>query len=89
MVSRDDILAAIAAIVRQDLDLQQAVGEVSAQTPLFDGGLELDSFNVVELITRLEERFGFEFLEEDFVEEHFVSAGALAALIGRYLGNGD
>lgn len=52
---------------------------------MFKGGLGLDSFNIVTLISELEAKFRFEFREADFLEEHFRTIGTLGGLVDRYL----
>jgi acyl carrier protein len=85
MPSRDEIVARIQRITKEKLDLPPDLGNVDSETLLFKGGLELDSFNVVELISELEAQFAFEFLEADFREEHFRTVGTLGGLVDRYL----
>lgn len=63
--------------------------QFQARTPLFAGGLELNSFAVVELIGLLEQRFQFQFQESDFREESFRDLQSLAELINRYQPAGD
>jgi acyl carrier protein len=84
VTTRTDIIDAIAAITRESLDLAWE-GRLDGDTPLFEGGLELDSFNVVELIAALETRYDFEFNEDDFVEEHFRTIGTLGGLVAGYI----
>ena len=42
------------------------------ETTLFEGGLGLDSFTVVELLAKIEERFDVEFTDDDLKPESFV-----------------
>ena len=85
MPSQSEIISRIEKITREKLDLPSLVGDIGPDTPLFKGGLELDSFNIVELIAELETQLLFEFRESDFKEEHFRTIGALGGLIDRYL----
>lgn len=85
MPNRIEIIARIETITREKLDLPFDIGEVGPETLLFKGGLELDSFNIVELISELEKQLTFEFQETDFREEHFRTVGALGGLIDHYL----
>lgn len=75
-------------LIASELDVQLGEEEISADTPLFNGGLNLDSFAVVELVTLLEDHFDFEFAEEDLKPESFVDVGTLTGIIDRYLGQG-
>lgn len=59
-------------------------GGVARYTPgteLFGSLPELDSLALVELITAIEERFGFELDEDDITAEVFGTVGSLAAHI--------
>ena len=59
--------------------------ELRPDTKLFDGGLQLDSFATVELISQIEEHYDFEFSDEDFLPENFVDLSTLCALVERSL----
>lgn len=85
MTDQSEILARIQDITREKLDLPFDFGDIGPDTLLFDGGLQLDSFNVVELICQLEAQFSFQFQESDFREEHFRTIGALGNLVERYI----
>jgi acyl carrier protein len=65
--------------------------ELLPETKLFDGGLQLDSFATVELISQIEEHYDFEFSDEDFLPENFVDLSTLCALVETYVmaGGGD
>jgi acyl carrier protein len=85
MLHRNEIIAAIGEVIRSELDRGDVVQGIGPDTMLFKGGLELDSFAIVELISQLEMKFAFEFQESDFREEHFRNLGSLSDLIGRYV----
>ena len=59
---------------------------LTADTLLFGSLPELDSLALVELITVLEDRFGFEMDEDDINAEVFESVGSLAEYVGAQLG---
>jgi acyl carrier protein len=88
MASQRAVVGAIQGIIVEQLDLARAARDLGPDTLLFHGGLELDSFGIVELISALETHFSFEFEEADFQEEHFRSIGTLGALVARYLNDG-
>jgi acyl carrier protein len=74
--------AAIFQIIKEFLE--QNAGAAFAQpvelgTPLLNSSL--DSFTVLQLMMFLSERLQFELQEEDFVEEHFGTVGALVRRI--------
>jgi acyl carrier protein len=83
--SQEEIVVAIESVIREQLDVPPNGEDIGPDTSLFKGGLELDSFNIVELISELESRFSFEFEEADFQEEHFKTVGSLGRLLDRHL----
>ena len=67
------------------LDIRLAVERIEDTTPLFDGGLGLDSFAVVEFIISIEENFAFEFRKSDLVPESFRDLRTLGAVVASNL----
>ncbi len=57
--------------------------DVTPDLALFDDGLGMDSFAVVDLIMGVERDFGVQFREEDFVVENFANIRAIMALVER------
>lgn len=55
--------------------------KITLETDLFEEGLGLDSFAVVELIMGIERAFCIQFREEDFMVENFANIRAIKALI--------
>jgi acyl carrier protein len=53
-------------------------------TPLFNGGLGMDSFAAVELVSLIEAEFGIQFDIADLSAENFHDLAALARVIERY-----
>lgn len=78
-----DVAHELAGIVTRTLKLDP--GTVAEDTPFFEGGLELDSFAVVELVTALEGHFGIQITDNDFAPESFRSIQTLAGVIEKYL----
>ena len=56
---------------------------VSASTPLFDGGLELDSIDVLEISTMLQKEYGVVINVAERGREIFGTIGTLAAFLDR------
>ena len=83
--SENDLAAELIELIIDQMDININAALVNVDTPLFANGLELDSFAVVELITRMEARYGIEFQDSDFREENFESPRTLAGLLKRYL----
>jgi len=59
---------------------------VDANTPLLEGGLDLDSIALMELITTIEDQYEVAFSEEDFELENFSTLAAIASLLERCMG---
>ncbi|MEM9387483.1 MAG: phosphopantetheine-binding protein [Pseudomonadota bacterium] len=74
-------LDTLRTLIASELALPVDAQGISSSTKLFDGGLGLDSFAVVELITLIEERFAFQFAEADLRPERFEDLGTLASLV--------
>jgi len=85
VTGQNEIVGAIESIINEELNPSEITGVFGRHTLLFDGGLGLDSFGVVELISGLETRFNFEFLEADFQEQHFRTIGTLSDLVAHYI----
>lgn len=61
--------------IRPDVDFE-------TETRLIDGDI-LDSFDIISIVSEVNDRFGIEINVNDLVPENFNSAGALYALITR------
>ncbi|WP_406023655.1 phosphopantetheine-binding protein [Nocardioides sp. NBC_00850] len=78
----DRVGEAITEVIGTD----HSAGTLSADTLLFGSLPELDSLALVELITVLEDRFGFEMDEDDINAEVFESVGSLAEYVRAQVG---
>lgn len=74
----------IKRLIVDDLDFPTPF-DFDAATPLFEGGIGLDSFAAVELIALIEAHFHIELALSDIVPEHFADVNAVARLVERYL----
>ncbi len=74
----------IVGLIVEQLDCRPPA-DVDGTTPLFEGGLELDSFAAVELIVLIETHFKIELEVSDIVPAHFVDINAVGQLVERYL----
>jgi acyl carrier protein len=81
--SRADVLQAIERAL-DALEVERGEGALDDTTPLFEGGLELDSFTVVELLGRVEDQFAMAFADDDFTRDRF-TVGGLAGLVVAHL----
>ncbi len=65
------------------LDIEFDADEIDETMFLFEGGLGLDSFAVVELIVAIEQEFGIEFPEQDLTPELFQDLRTLGDVVAR------
>jgi acyl carrier protein len=54
---------------------------IADDAPLVGGGLDLDSIDVLELVTGVERRYGVRFEDPDLVKQVFTSVGSIAGHI--------
>lgn len=66
-------------------ELKVAPEGVTPETSLFEGGLELDSFAVVDLVSRIESHFSMQLSDNDFRPENFETIRTLGGVIATYL----
>lgn len=71
----------VKALVAESLQIEERHGSMDASTPLLGEMPELDSMGVVVLITKIEERFGFEIDFSDLTTEAFETLGTLTQFI--------
>jgi acyl carrier protein len=76
-----DIIDRLKRLVLTELDVRLSVEQIEESTPLFEGGMGLDSFAVVELIGLIERDFAFEFPESDLTSESFSDLRTLGGVI--------
>jgi acyl carrier protein len=75
--SLDDVKSVVVSI----LGIEDRAATLTAATPLLGALPELDSMAVVELVTALEARFGFEVSDDDITGDVFETLGSLAAFV--------
>ncbi len=68
-------------VLADTLGIQERAASFDAQTPLFGSLPELDSLAVLELVTALEERFGFTMDDDEFEGEIFETVGSLSGFV--------
>lgn len=81
MHTDESTLAAVKSVLVETLGIEDRADSLTADTPLFGSIPELDSLAVVEVVTSLEERFGFQIEDEDFTGDVFDTVGSLAAFV--------
>lgn len=71
------------AIIIEDMKVNLKVEEIDENVPLFEGGLGIEPIAIVELITLIETKFGFEFSDSDINPKFFTNLKVLGHLISR------
>jgi len=74
-------------ILVEQLDINLRLEDVDETVSIFEEGLGLDSMAIVELITSIEEHFGFEFSDTELSIELFRNLTVLADFIGTKVGS--
>jgi acyl carrier protein len=69
------------ALVAETLGIQDRLGSMNASTRLLGELPELDSMAVVELLTAIETKFGFEIDDTEFIADAFETLGTLASFV--------
>jgi acyl carrier protein len=71
----------VRALIAETLGITDRLDSMNASTGLLGSMPELDSMAVVELLTVIEERFGFEVDAADITADVFETIGTLAAFV--------
>ncbi|WP_137938906.1 phosphopantetheine-binding protein [Chitinivorax sp. B] len=74
-------LAAVKAILADTLQLGSRVDTFELDTPLLGSIPELDSIAVINLITAMEEQFGFTVSDDEISADTFASVGSLVTFV--------
>lgn len=78
----DNIADGLKDIIAHELDLNVKRDELDTQTKLLENdSFHIDSLALMELIALIEERFGFEFGEDELNLEPFESIGTLTVFV--------
>jgi acyl carrier protein len=84
----ENIVDQLRHIIADQLDVNLSVAEISPDTPLFEGGIGLDSVAIMEFITLIEENFGFEFARDELNLKPFENLRVLSEFVNSKL-SGD
>ncbi|SDG38259.1 acyl carrier protein [Bradyrhizobium sp. Rc2d] len=77
----DRTLESVKVAIVKTLGIEDRAATLNASTPLFGSMPELDSFAVIELVTTLEEQFGFEIDGSEITGEIFETVGSLTDFV--------
>jgi len=78
---KDEITQKLKKIIAEQLDVNIQANEIADDVGLLEEGLGLDSIVIMELITLVEENFGFHFEESDLNMEHFLNVQTLSHFV--------
>jgi acyl carrier protein len=85
LASLEDIITALKHSLAETEGFHRAADEIDADVTLLEGGLDCDSIIIVELISRIETQFEFQFMDTDLRTRSFASLRALAQVVQRRL----
>ncbi|MEW9899354.1 acyl carrier protein [Chitinivorax sp. PXF-14] len=74
-------LMEVKGLLKDVLQLGDRVDEFTEDSPLLGSIPELDSIAVINLITALEEQFGFTISDDEISADTFASVGSLVAFV--------
>jgi acyl carrier protein len=80
-MSEQNIITRLQTLISQELDANIPIADIDADTPLFEGGLGLDSVILVELIAQVEKQFEIKFNDDELNPQAFSTVRALATMI--------
>ena len=80
------LLDDVKTVVGSALQIRSRVQEMAESAPLLGAVPELDSIAVVNLITALEEHFGFTVADDEIDAETFATLGSLTRFVEGKLG---
>ena len=78
-------LDGVKVVLIETLGIEDRATSITPDMPLFGSIPELDSLAVVEVVTSLEERFGFQIEDDDFTGDVFETVGSLAEFVEQNL----
>jgi acyl carrier protein len=81
MATDQTVLDEVTDVVVRTLGIQDRAATLTASTALFGSMPELDSLAVLELVTAIEDRFGFTIDDGDITGEVFETIGSLAQFV--------
>ncbi|MCB2177396.1 MAG: acyl carrier protein [Actinomycetales bacterium] len=77
----EPLLEDVKDVLVTTLGIQDRASSLTASSPLFGAVPELDSLGVLEVVTKLESRFGITVDDEEFGGEIFETLGSLVQFV--------
>jgi len=82
----DDLKQQLKILMVDSLRLEDITPEeIKDDQPLLDGGLEIDSIDILQLIVDIERKFGIKLVKGKFVREMWTDVNSLTAAIQNLL----
>ena len=88
VAGQTDLAAKVRELIRRDLKLGDDL-ELTDETPLFDGELDLDSLDALLLVSSIEKAFGIKIPNEAIGKEIFSNVRALVTYLQNQSGSSD
>ena len=85
----EKIIGTLKSVLVDDMHSKVERDQIDSSTALMDGGLDLDSVAIVELIGAVEDRFGIQFDDSDLRMTTFQDVNSLAQVIAKRLAGSD
>ena len=80
-MNKSKVVDQIKELIADELDVNLSVAEIGENDSLFEDGLGLDSVEIVEFITILEDHFKIQFSDMDLTKEMFRSISTIADFV--------
>jgi acyl carrier protein len=81
----DDVEQVVIEYLRSRPLTGSKAGALNSETRLMESGI-LDSLELMSLVTHVEQQYGFNLPEDEFVPENFETPGSVAQMIRRAMG---
>ncbi len=81
------IIDEVKSVLKETLQLEDKINSFESDTPILGSIPEFDSMTVINVITALEERFGFEVEDDEITGETFETLGSLIKFVQQKLEN--
>ena len=82
---RSELTNQVIDIIIDSLNLKHIdKSQVNDETPFINGGLNLDSVDILEIIVQLEHHFGIKMNDAEAYQKHFKNIGSLVDFVFKY-----
>ncbi len=80
-MKKSEVVDRIKEIIAGDLNVKLSVEEIKESDSLFEDGIGLDSVAIMEFIAILEDRFNFQFSDDDLTKDLFQDISTIAEYV--------